>query len=95
MECMVSELRNVVQYKREGGKRVLAFLPKPQMELEDRFIMSSSFLDSEVTENTQSEESLKESEDVSSDETVKQEESLIILLLSIAFVSISLRVSRD
>ncbi|KAL5096065.1 hypothetical protein RYX36_000392, partial [Vicia faba] len=45
--------------------------------------------DSEVTENTQSEESLKESEDVSSDEIVKQEESLMILLLSIAFVSIS------
>ncbi|XP_058753861.1 uncharacterized protein LOC131636762 [Vicia villosa] len=101
----------------------LHYRPKPKMELEDRFIMSSSFSDSEVTEDTQSEESLKESEDVSSDETVKQEEELIsepspvrtllpeetveakelpksrfslrsmavalILLLSIAFVSIS------
>ncbi|KAL5066297.1 hypothetical protein RYX36_028034 [Vicia faba] len=101
----------------------LHYRPKPQMELEDRFIMSTSFSDSEVTEDTQSEESLKESEDVSSDETVKQEEELIsepspvrtlsteetveakdlpksrfslrskavalILLLSIAFVSIS------
>ncbi|CAI8611478.1 unnamed protein product [Vicia faba] len=101
----------------------LHYRPKPQMELEDRFIISTSFSDSEVTEDTQSEESLKESEDVSSDETVKQEEELIsepspvrtlsteetveakdlpksrfslrskavalILLLSIAFVSIS------
>ncbi|KAL5068889.1 hypothetical protein RYX36_019776 [Vicia faba] len=53
------------------------------------FIVSSNFLNSEITEDTQSKESLKESEDVSSDETMKQEESLIILLLSIAFVSIS------
>ncbi|CAI8591694.1 unnamed protein product [Vicia faba] len=69
--------------------QLLDYRPKPQTELEDKFIMSSSFSDSEVTENTQSKESLKESEDVSSDETVKQEESLIILLLSTAFVSIS------
>ncbi|CAL5199526.1 unnamed protein product [Lathyrus oleraceus] len=101
----------------------LHYRPKPQIELEDRFIMSASFSDSEVTEDTQSEESLKESEDVSSGETLKQEEDQIsepspvrtllpeetveakdlpksrfslwskavalILLLSIAFVSIS------
>ncbi|KAL5096059.1 hypothetical protein RYX36_000386 [Vicia faba] len=69
--------------------KLLHYRHKPQMELEEKFIMSSRFLDSEVTKNTHSEESLKESEDVSSDETVKQEESLIILLLSIAFASIS------
>ncbi|CAK8564381.1 unnamed protein product [Lathyrus sativus] len=55
----------------------LHYRPKPQIELEDRFIMSASFSDSEVTEDTQSEESLKESEDASSDETVKQEEDQI------------------
>jgi hypothetical protein len=47
------------------------------MELEDSFIMSGSFSDTEVTEDTQSDESQKESEDVSSDETVKQEEDQI------------------
>ncbi|KAL5096063.1 hypothetical protein RYX36_000390, partial [Vicia faba] len=57
--------------------QLLHYRPKPQMELEDKFIMSSSFSDSE------------ESEDVSSDEIVKKEESLLILLLSIAFVSTS------
>ncbi|KAL5070256.1 hypothetical protein RYX36_021143 [Vicia faba] len=75
--------------------QLLHYRPKPQMELEDKFFMYSSFSDLEVTENTQSEESLKESEDVYLDETVKQEESLMILLLSIAFVSISIRVSKD
>ncbi|KAI5401016.1 hypothetical protein KIW84_065743 [Lathyrus oleraceus] len=52
----------------------LHYRPKPQIELEDRFIMSASFSDSEITEDTQSEESLKEYEDVSSGETLKQEE---------------------
>ncbi|KAI5396156.1 hypothetical protein KIW84_062378 [Lathyrus oleraceus] len=55
----------------------LHYRPKPQIELEGRFIMSASFSDSEVTEDTQSEESLKESEDVSSGETLKQEEDQI------------------
>ncbi|KAI5436011.1 hypothetical protein KIW84_022443 [Lathyrus oleraceus] len=55
----------------------LHYRPKPQIELEDKFIMSASFSDSEVTEDTQSEESLKESEDVSSGETLKQEEDQI------------------
>ncbi|WJX96885.1 hypothetical protein P8452_78026 [Trifolium repens] len=55
----------------------LHYKPKPRMELEDSFIMSGSFSDTEVTEDTQSDESQKESEDVSSDETVKQEEDQI------------------
>ncbi|GAU18391.1 hypothetical protein TSUD_202800 [Trifolium subterraneum] len=55
----------------------LHYKPKPRMQLEDRFIMSGSFSDTEVTEDTQSDESQKESEDVSSDETVKQEEDQI------------------
>ncbi|KAI5436009.1 hypothetical protein KIW84_022441 [Lathyrus oleraceus] len=55
----------------------LHYRPKPQIELEDKFIMSASFSDSELTEDTQSEESLKESEDVSSGETLKQEEDQI------------------
>ncbi|KAJ1427191.1 hypothetical protein SESBI_09852 [Sesbania bispinosa] len=106
----------------------LHYRPKSRMELcnerelEDSFI-SGSFSDTEVTEDTQSEGSQKESEDVSSDEIVKQEEDRIsepspatavkpeeaveakevpkprfsvrakaialILLLSVAFVSIS------
>lgn len=106
----------------------LHYKPRPRMELgnerelEDGF-MSGSFSDTEVTEDTQSEGSQKESEDGSSDEIVKQEEDQIsepsspgnlvpektveakevpkprfsvrskaiafILLLSVAFVSIS------
>ncbi|CAJ1941346.1 unnamed protein product [Sphenostylis stenocarpa] len=59
----------------------LHYKPKPRMELcrerdlEDSFI-SGSFSDSEVTEDTQSEGSQKEL-DVSSDETVKEEEDQI------------------
>lgn len=103
----------------------LHYKPKPLMELEDSFIMSGNFSDTDVTEDTQSDESQKESsEDVSSDETVKQEDdqiseqspvrtllpektveakelqkprfslrskaAVLILLLSIAFVSISI-----
>ncbi|MCI93272.1 hypothetical protein A2U01_0114570, partial [Trifolium medium] len=44
----------------------LHYKPKPRMDLEDSFIMSGSFSDTEVTEDTQSDESQKESEDVSS-----------------------------
>jgi hypothetical protein len=55
----------------------LHYKPKPRMGLEDSFIMSGSFSDTELTEDTQSDESQKESEDVSSDETVKQEEDQI------------------
>ncbi|XP_057419677.1 uncharacterized protein LOC130713874 [Lotus japonicus] len=52
----------------------LHYRPKPPMDnLEDSF-MSGSFSDTEVTEDTQSEVSLKESEDASSDEIVKQEQ---------------------
>jgi len=103
----------------------LHYKPKPRMELDDSFIMSGNFSDTDVTEDTQSDESQKESsEDVSSDETVKQEDdqiseqspvrtllpektveakelrkprfslrskaAVLILLLSIAFVSISI-----
>ncbi|KHN35739.1 hypothetical protein glysoja_039525 [Glycine soja] len=60
----------------------LHYKPKSRMELcrerelEDSFI-SGSFSDTEVTEDSQSEVSQKESEDVSSDETVKEEEGEI------------------
>ncbi|XP_061345571.1 uncharacterized protein LOC133291333 [Gastrolobium bilobum] len=60
----------------------LHYKPKPRMELcnesefEDSFI-SGSFSDSEVTEDTQSEGSHKESEDVSSNGTLKEEKGQI------------------
>ncbi|KAG5101219.1 hypothetical protein JHK84_046188 [Glycine max] len=60
----------------------LHYKPKSRMELcrerelDDSFI-SGSFSDTEVTEDSQSEVSQKESEDVSSDETVKEEEGEI------------------
>ncbi|TKY54012.1 hypothetical protein E2542_SST18418 [Spatholobus suberectus] len=60
----------------------LHYKPKPRMELcserdlEDSFI-SGSLSDTEVTEDAQSEGSQKELEDVSSDETVKEEEGQI------------------
>ncbi|KAG4401388.1 hypothetical protein GLYMA_07G260600v4 [Glycine max] len=60
----------------------LHYKPKSRMELcrerelEDSFI-SGSFSDTEVTEDSQSEVSQKESEDASSDETVKEEEGEI------------------
>ncbi|CAJ2649504.1 hypothetical protein L195_g017938 [Trifolium pratense] len=55
----------------------LHYKPKPRMDLEDSFILSGNFSDTEVTEDTQSDESQKESEDASSDETVKREEDEI------------------
>ncbi|MED6161720.1 hypothetical protein PIB30_063371 [Stylosanthes scabra] len=53
----------------------LHYKPRPRMDLCSEGIISGSFSDSEVTEDTQSEASQKEAEEVSSDETVTEEVS--------------------
>ena len=53
----------------------LHYKPKPRMELCNESIISGSFSDTEVTQDTQSEGSQKETEEVSSDEIAKEEES--------------------